>query len=96
MVEDQLRFLFSRAEERQKCPSGALEEAKQMSNDRMVEKTERRPRRGGWGWGGGLMDESNGLVEREKRARRRRRGSLTSKKNVREDGQKKGAVGGSD
>lgn len=42
------------------------------------------------------MDESNGLVEREKRARRRRRGSLTSKRNVREDGQKKGAVGGSD
>lgn len=37
----------------------------------------------------GVMDESNGLVEREKRARRRRRGSLTRKRNVREDGQKK-------
>lgn len=42
------------------------------------------------------MDESNGLVEREKRTRGRRRGSLTSKRNVREDGQKEGAVGGSD
>lgn len=40
MVEDQLRFLFSGAEERQKCPSGALEEAKQMSNDKMAAKWE--------------------------------------------------------